>query len=164
MTEESNKNMEKYKSYRFAFDRIKQSLKEEFPLEALALEESIICDRLRSYCEANNLPTITKRGNPCGLHDLIDKIKKHIEDNPSANCPELNEFLTSADSWRDKRNTMIHRVVRTEKSGEAPEISHKDFIPTAMKYAKAGQDLAETICNISGKLKRAAEKQAKESS
>ena len=133
-------------------------------MEALALEESIVCDRLRAYCEANDLPTKDKRGNPCGLYDLINNVKDNINDTPSDICHDLRNFLTSADSWRKDRNTMIHKVVRTEKSGEAPEISHKDFIPKAMEYAKTGQSLAETICNISGKLRRAAEKQAKESS
>ncbi len=164
MTEESNKNMEKFKAYAFAFSRINQALDKAFPLEALALEESIISDRLRAYCEANNLPTTNKRGNPCSLYDLINNIRKYIKDNPNDNCPELNEFLNSADFWRDERNKMIHKVVKTEKSGEAPEISHKDFIPQAMEIAKTGKDLARTICNISTKLKHEAEKQAKESS
>ena len=164
MTEESDKNMEKFRAYAFAFSRINQALDKAFPLEALALEESIICDRLRAYCEANNLPTINSRGNPCNLYELINNVENHLEKTPSDSCPDLSKFLNSANSWRKDRNTMIHKVVKTEKSGEAPEISHKDFIPKAMEYAKTGKDLARTICNISNKLKHEAEKHAKESS
>ncbi len=157
MTEESDKNMEKFRAYAFAFSRINQALDKAFPLEAIAMEESIISDRLRAYCEANNLPL---KGH-LGLNYLITTVGKALQTN---SCPELSEFLVSADSWRDKRNKLIHKVVKTEKSGEAPEISHKDFIPQAMEIAKTGKDLARTICNISNKLKHEAEKQAKESS
>lgn len=160
MTEESNKNMEKYKAYYFAFYRIDQALKEEFPLEAIALEESIISDRLRAYCEANNLPTKDEQGD-YSLHKLIKASRKA---NQSSKCVELHKFLDSVYSWKNERNKLIHKVVRTEKSGEAPEIPPEDFIPRAMEYAMAGKDLARTICNISNKLRRAAEKQAKESS
>ncbi len=160
MTEESNKNMEKFKAYAFAFSRINQALDKAFPLEAIAMEESIISDRLRAYCEANDQPTEDKQGRSYGFRKLINTSQNLSKDS----CPELHKVLDSVDNWREERNKLIHKVVKTERSGEAPEISHRDFIPQAMEIAKTGKDLARTICNISNKLKHEAEKQAKESS
>lgn len=48
-----SKNMTKYESYKFAFDRIEEALNENFPFEAIVLEESIITDRLQSFLETN---------------------------------------------------------------------------------------------------------------
>ena len=154
MAEESNKNMEKYKSYKFAFFRIDQAIDKAFPVEAIAFEESIISDRLRAYCEANGKPI-----KGFSFNNLITASQAISKDN----CPELHQVLASVHSWKNDRNKMIHSVVKTEKSGEAPEISYKDFIPQAMEIAKTGKALARTICNISTKLKHEAEKQVKES-
>lgn len=156
---ETTKNIDKFRSYAFAFSRINQAIENEFPLEAITMEESIICDRLRAYSEANGLPVKNKRNNPCSLNDFIINIQNDIKDT----CSDLYKLLDSTDSWRIERNSLVHRLVRTDKSGESPDLSPRDFIPHAIEIAKTGSQLAREICTISKKLRREAEKKTQDS-
>ncbi|MBR1924505.1 MAG: hypothetical protein IJ839_04420 [Ruminobacter sp.] len=154
---ETTKNIDKFRSYAFAFSRINQAIENEFPLEAITMEESIICDRLRAYKEANGL----SYKNNDGLYKFLDDITKDL--NNKDKYHDLSELLTRINSWRDDRNKTIHRVVRTNKSGESPDLSHRDFIPHAIEVAKTGSQLAREICTISKKLRREAEKKTQDS-
>ena len=51
------KQIGKYLSYKMAFERLEESLTEGWLLEALALEESIISDRLMSISRTQGVNT-----------------------------------------------------------------------------------------------------------
>lgn len=50
-------------------------------------------------------------------------------------------------------NKLIHKV-KTENYGDAPVISHKNFLPQAMGIAIIGKTLGRTICNIQVRMKQ----------
>ncbi len=151
------KNMEKYYSYKLAFERIDLAIKNKFPLEAIVIEESIISDRLRSYCETSELGERFE-----GFCDLLQRASEYA----FVNCDELYNLIgfikdpdnsskdasESIDQWRLERNRLVHKIVKTSKSGLAPEIPANEFIDRAVEIAKYGKEHARKICNISSKL------------
>ena len=129
------KNMEKYNSYTLAFDRINKALEAEFPLEAIAIEESIITDRLMSFALAKGI----KIDNDGFLGYLIKEIKKIGSD-------EDKKFMIMIDAWRKQRNEKLHAIVKS-KPGTAPVVQAEDFISEAMELARQGKDLARESSN-----------------
>ncbi len=156
---DDSKNMKKYYSYKLAFERIALAIESNFPLEAITIEESIICDRLRAYCEANGLEQI-----PPSFSQLIIKANQLAKNN----CKELLDMLgflnrqpnpiinpsKSIDSWRVARNMLLHGMVKTSRAGQAPEVPANEFMERAIEIAKCGKEHARNICNLSNKLKR----------
>ena len=49
MTAVTNKNVRKYESYKYAFERLQEAIEREFFLKSSVITESIIADRLLSY-------------------------------------------------------------------------------------------------------------------
>ena len=128
-------NMEKHDSYTLAYDRIALALKQGFPLEAIAIEESIIADRLISY--------LTYKGKSVSIKtsffELIDTAKNTSTDF------KINIY-SQLDSWRDKRNKMLHGIVKSMPK-TAPEIKADDFIQTATELAEEGLKFTRIVQN-----------------
>ena len=86
--------------FRKAFSRIEKSISRGFHLEAIAIIESLICDRLETSVTA-----IT--GESTGVKNL-GPLLKILE-----KLPEFPEVLVAEiDLWRSDRNLVMHRMVK----------------------------------------------------
>lgn len=128
-------NMEKHDSYTLAYDRIAEALEQGFPLEAIAIEESIIADRLVSYLAHKNEKVSIKTS----FFELIYTAKNLSSDFKANLYTQLNE-------WRDHRNKMLHGIVKS-MPGTAPTTKAEDFIAEARRLAEEGLKLTRVVQN-----------------
>ena len=148
----TNKNMTKYESYKFAFEQIDLAIESEFYLEAITIEESIISDRLISYLQLNGKTGDFSR---IGLYQIVKKVGNV----PGQYSIKVSEnFLLTVDDWRNKRNTCIHQLVKSDK-GE-PTIDVEKFKNIAKETAKEGRILARQISSWTTSQKRKRERQS----
>jgi len=134
------KNTAKYLSYRLAFKRINAAIKSTFPLEAITVAESIICDRLLSFVIAYEP---TKVDIDTDFSDLIDKAIKYDKQNNKNNIN--NEvFLRSLHKWRKDRNHALHEIAKS-LPGKSPRIPANTFIKDTLVLAEEGKRLARGV-------------------
>lgn len=125
-------NKVKYDAYTEAFARIKAANESNFFLEAVAIQEAIISDRLKSHL--GHLGKLPKRNRPT-LFDLVETWKSENQDQNleiKINLPEL------VDQWRVLRNQAVHGLVCT------PGVD--DFLKSAKAAAKSGEILTKAVC------------------
>ena len=67
-------NLEKYQSYEEVWRRIKSAQESGFYLEAIAIKESIMPDRITSYSSHRGLLTKNKRPS---FHELVAQLNWH---------------------------------------------------------------------------------------
>jgi len=87
------------KLYAHLLNRIKESIANEYYLEAIALEESFISDRLESYCTHKG----TIRQSKLELGHLLDHVKDGVF------SPDLRKKLWD---WRQGRNDCLHEMAK----------------------------------------------------
>ena len=144
------KDYAKYDLYKFAFGRISDAIKNGFAVEALALEESIISDRLNScieYCIRDKLPKI---GNDAGISERLRILQIYFA---REDCPILNDIK----QWIGKRNQAVHGIVAS-KDGTKAKLSRRNFLSSAMSAAKKGETLAHEVSDWVRKMKRKSKK------
>jgi hypothetical protein len=135
-------NVEKYLSYSEAWARIDEAREQGFYLEAVTIEESIICDRLISYLvgvgaidrksDFHNYPSFSR---------LIQKWRQ----NGSVNQNDYPGLIDEVDDWRDQRNYLIHSMVKSHPGTPTDQI--EDFLDDAKEAADKGKELARDVCN-----------------
>ena len=109
----------RHQSYTFAFQRLNESLKEGWLLEAITLEESIISDRLASALQYKN----EEAGKAQSLNNLIAQARKHLHTEINSLDPELIALL---DKWRVARNKCIHGICKLDQDSHS-ENAAKSF-------------------------------------
>ena len=108
--------------FRAAFNRIERAIKNGFHLEAIAIEESLICDRIES---AINVVT-KKESYPETLGPLLSQLNK------LSVFPD--ELLHELDSSRINRNLVMHQMVKITNSDTTDWRSRMKFArSTALK-------------------------------
>ena len=124
------------KLYRYAFGYIKKMKKTEDWFGIIAISESIICDRMESKIHSikkdkrelktleANLRAIKDLDIPQGLKELLDKII----------------------IWKDKRNEILHEMVKVRRGDE--NITWNEKINYAKETAIEGEKIAREISNI----------------
>ncbi|MBQ6137878.1 MAG: hypothetical protein IJI73_10970 [Kiritimatiellae bacterium] len=145
------KNTCKWKSYTLAFGRIKTAIQAGFPVEAIALEESVIADRLRSVL-TRAMPAL-KDGRGYDVGALVVNARMYI-------APREDKLLTDINDWIRKRNIAIHGIVATKSGGEA-KIPADNFVSNAMSVAKRGEILAHKLSDWARKEIRKIERRKK---
>jgi len=156
-----NGNAEKYRSYREAWARVKQAQEHGFYIEAVTIEESIISDRLTSYLvdaglvqrqrrlkdypTFGNLINVWRRWVNGQLNDKLDR----------SNRDKLALLIDSVDLWRQKRNQIIHAIVKSHPHTPTTEI--EGFVKLAEDAASEGMQLAREVCNLGRQLKSIAD-------
>lgn len=143
------KNIRKYESYKLAFEMIEDGIANKCPLQSIAVEESILTDRLSSTLNVGKT-----KGKPfeslgaalCGWHP------KKGTPHPNAVLfdAEMEKLYPRIDLWRQERNALLHAIVKSAQ-GAKPETDAADFISRAMKAAEDGKLLARSVCNWSRK-------------
>jgi len=126
-------NKTKYDAYREAFARIKAANESNFFLEAVAIQEAIISDRLKSHLGyLGKLPNM-KRQTLSGL------VKAWKSENQGKNLDIKINLAELVDQWRVLRNQAVHGLVAT------PSVN--DFLESAEAAAKTGEILARAVCD-----------------
>ena len=142
-------NMLKYENYKEQNGRLKKALDNHFYLEAIFIEYTIIEDRLSSILryEGNSIKSkdhvsIDKKLNKV---DAIAREKKGL-----ANRYFTPEFVDSIRRWKEKRNPLVHSLMKQNLSTEL-----------LYEIALEGQSLQKELCRLSQNYKRAVERKMK---
>lgn len=144
----------RFNLYRHILGRIAKCVEDEnpYPVEALALEETFISDRLASqlvYFCANN----EKKLDLLKFCGKIEKARKEkILD---------KDLLDRIDNWRKKRNKAIHGLVDID-IGNLDESTWEKRFEIAKEAAKEGHKLALEIRTAVDKMKRRAKQASKD--
>lgn len=124
-------NVQKFDAYKEAFTRIKAAIDKGFFIEAIAIQEAIMSDRLRSHLEYKK--SLPKRDVFCDLIKAWKKLGKN-QITLSIALPEL------IDLWRSQRNNAIHGFVSNESNVDV-------ILKNAEIAAKTGLILTRALCN-----------------
>jgi hypothetical protein len=130
-------NIEKYNSYSEAFKRIKESIKAGFYLEAITIEESIICDRLYSiYVTRGKKPK--KEISKITVGDFV-RFKDFGELISEAMKSEILKF------WK-YRCFLIHQICKSYP--KTSTININSFLEDARNTSSLGFTLSNELSNI----------------
>jgi hypothetical protein len=144
----------KYLSYREAFSRINKAIDSHFFLEAITIEESILCDRIISYLYYKYNTIFSEKdlkSNKTLLYSLLNLWRKNQPETIS--YKDYNDLRKEIDEWRNQRNKLIHSM--TKSSPGKPTINIRDFMEDACITAIKGKKLARALCETAkrGKIK-----------
>lgn len=144
-------NTTKYKSYAEAWRRVKAATEAGFYLEAIAIEESIIFDRIRSFVEHAGTVEIKDKTPYSTLIGQLEAVlnKDAKKDRRWSNDKELIERLKK---WGDRRNRAVHRIVRSKPGTATQPIN--EFLAKAQETAERGAELARDVSNWFSKQKK----------
>ena len=153
MTQDTSGNRSKYNSYKEAWERIAASRYAGFFLEAIAIEESIIADRLSSYLSRPYNPnriSKNKKGWWPTLADLNDALE--IEFPSGLSIGDIDDVVSALKAWKNERNTAVHAIVKSDPG--KPTIDVQEFRRLAEEAATQGARLARAISSWHQSLKR----------
>jgi hypothetical protein len=153
--QEINGDFEKYESYREAWARIKQAQENDFFLEAITIQESIISDRLISFLSrpgaSNSFINNPKKRKFTSLGLLIAAWREEFPNGlkyPKIINEDLkimsDDLIGEIDSWRFSRNDAIHAIVKSEPGTATQPID--EFLQIAKEVAERGTELTKAVC------------------
>lgn len=128
---------QKQELYRMAFGSLAQNLSDTNWLTAIAIEESIISDRIES--------SMSKKGHITTLNTLGQNIKL-FEDYADQSDPDYARLKKDLSTWVKERNYALHQIVKVELGDTA---DWPERISRAKRAAEMGEKLARDINNWS---------------
>jgi hypothetical protein len=135
-------SIEKYEIIRSAISRFNTAIEHSFFLEATALIESLICDRLESRIgELTNKPV--EFGTLGKLLQELNKIENDVE--------LMNIMNKVLYQWAEKRNIVIHQAAKIEL-GKMKDWN--DFLRFAESTAKEGRKAFDSYNKKLQKIRR----------
>jgi hypothetical protein len=141
-------NANKYYSYREAWSRIRLAQENGFYLEAIAIQESIISDRIINYlCHKQGVALLSNNNHFLSFSELIRKWRSEFPNGLLSGS--YSNLIDTVNEWRLSRNKVIHAIVKS-KPGE-PTQSIDLFLEQAKEAAKVGEAIAREVCNWSKK-------------
>ena len=135
-------NTTKYQSYSEAWRRMKAATEAGFYLEAIAIQESIIFDRLRSFVEHATGKVVTDYV-PYGK--LVRRFEAALNKD-SSNEKRWNndkDLVYRLSNWADQRNRAVHQIVRSKPGTPTQPVD--EFLKEAAQAAKDGSSLARQV-------------------
>jgi hypothetical protein len=136
------RTLRKDESYRYAFERMKQSISEGFPLEAICMVESIASDRLLSYAVGKGLVSgLPEKLVKLGLHQLIVIVSKSASTTKDHHTDNL---MLSLDMWREERNQLVHSACKSFP-GTATSRTPNQFDQDSRRVGQEGIELARQM-------------------
>lgn len=159
------RNYEKQARYQAAYDRLTLALDGGFYIEATAICESIICDRLHSHiawrikeykqysmnsllkrlkeleCYKDSPPRLSL-SKCASLKILIDSVTLDFDDYSRPNYVDLPARL---DDWRNKRNGVAHRIAYTVPSLKTYGEEFDAFMFESRQCAMTGKELTKHV-------------------
>jgi hypothetical protein len=149
---EVTKNISKYESYKYGFERISLSIENGFFLEAIAIAESIISDRLLSYL----VYKLQLSGNcsklPNTRTSFKDLIKTWKNLDGTVAWKQREDLAADTDKWRNLRNECTHALAKSNPGNPTKPV--QEFVSLASESALEGKLLANYICGWTSKQKR----------
>lgn len=139
-------NEQKYYNYKVQSQRLKKAMEYGFLLEAVFIEYAMIEDRTEAILryEGNDI----KSDNHVSIDRKIRKIKKIAEEKKSlAKKYFKEEFLDELIIWKDKRNQIMHAMMKQALTTEG-----------LLELAEDGQRLVKDLNRLSTNYKRAVER------
>jgi hypothetical protein len=131
------KNLQKYNTYKNAFEQIDAAINAGFFLEAITIEESILTDRLYRFCRDNGY---TRRVERATLGDELRFITSHpIEFLQSENV----DYLPEAAQFWTTRNTCLHQIAKSEP--DTPTLDYEELSKLAKETAIEGKSLVKKV-------------------
>lgn len=132
------KNMRKQESYKLAFGMMNDALDRDCPLQAIAIAESILTDRLSSTLNVGR----SKKPPKDTLGKVLSEwhpVKPGTSRNANSNLfdSEMESLFPKLEAWWKERNALLHGIAKSAQ-GEVPEICAEEFPLRAMKAAKDG--------------------------
>lgn len=135
-------NATKHDSYREAWSRIEWAQREKFYLEAIAIEESIISDRLLSFLVGvGRMQRPAENARYPGFGQLISEWRKAVPTPIEAG--EYDDLQSAVDRWRVERNVSLHGIVKS-RPGD-PTMQIEEFLEKSGNAAKEGSVLARLV-------------------
>lgn len=154
------KNLPKFNAYRMSFDMIKCALERDCPLQAIAVEESILTDRLSStmnVCKPHAQPKDTLGRVLTEWHPQKPSASRNA--NASLFDEEMELLFPKLSAWWRMRNELLHGIAKSAQ-GEGPSGSVDDFMADARSAAKKGYALVRKVDAWTKKQIKAARKRA----
>jgi len=106
-------NNQKYKNYKEQFARLNKSLKYEFYLEAIFIAYAILEDRCESVLRYEGNEVKAKDGGFVSIEKKLNKISTIARKKKSLpNKYFSDEFIDGIYQWKDKRNELIHALLK----------------------------------------------------
>lgn len=146
-TKELSENMQKYYNYKEQMGRLTKALNAHFYLEAVFIEYAIMEDRLQSFLTAAGVFHPEKHKN---IGKKISRIRELIR-NPKH---PLNRYITEEQldqitAWKDKRNPLIHALMKQSMTTES-----------LAELAEEGREIAKVLNSKTTSYRRYMERQA----
>lgn len=138
----SKLNTIKYRSYGEAWRRMKTATEAGFYLEAIAIQESIIFDRIRSFVEHAT-------GDVVADHPPYGKLVRRLEAALNKDAGKERRWNNDKDlvdrlsKWADQRNKAVHQIVRSKPGTPTQPVD--EFLREAEKAATDGSQLARQV-------------------
>ncbi len=132
-------NWAKYLSYRLAHDRMKAAIEAGYPLEAIAIAESLITDRLLSFVNFHGAGFDPEK---CTLGPAAQKAAKICRE--TTKDPDGERLAVRAQDWARDRNTVLHSIAKSGQ-GVGPKIPADSFVDHAHKVAIRGLALVREV-------------------
>lgn len=138
----SKPNTTKYESYAEAWRRMKAATEAGFYLEAIAIQESIIFDRIRSFVE---YATNEEVKNEVPYGKLVRRFEAALNTDSGKqkrwnNDKDLVERLSK---WAEQRNKAVHQIVRSKPGSPTQPVD--EFLSEAERAANDGAALARRV-------------------
>lgn len=144
-------NIQKFAAYTEAFARIKSGLDTGHPIEAIAIEEAILSDRISSHLtHYKSMPG----GEYPAFGNLIkkwEKLSSRLQDNQG------EKLAIKTKTWKDRRNAAIHGLVKSDAG--MPPTDTDSFLEEANETAQEGLTLVRDV--LSWHQKEKARKETK---
>ena len=148
MTEYQITNEEKRQVYATLKTKLKIAIQQEFYLEALLLEYSIMEDRLSSILRHSGISYLRGDGEEISIQKKLDKVSNAIRSKRLPIYKKVNQdLIDEIMAWKEIRNALVHKSCQRLYNNEEVRACALD-----------GNELVRKITNSARALKRAAEK------
>lgn len=145
---ENISNDEKRQVYAILKTKLKIAMEQEFYLEALLLEYTIIEDRLLSILKHLGLKYTESNGNELQIGRKISKIQGQIENkNPLLKGKINHDLMEQIIIWKKTRNDLVHNSCH--------RLFDNDEV---IRCAEKGNELVRLLSNSAKSIKRISER------
>ncbi len=155
MPYDQNVGKERSKLYAAAISRIKQAVSKGYFIEAIALSESVLSDRLLArYSYLKGFKTESRAEKT--FHGLLQSL---IKEDHSPDRDRMIQIYEEMFSWKEARNSAVHAMVKLREGGIIE--SFEERYHQLSGHAEKGMYLVRAFLDADKKSRYEVAKQAK---